>query len=766
MNAFLYKRLLDRYIELPILIAIISCLFLCFTVPFVDKTVYYTDIDTTENSAISWSYDKKSHVLSAPADLTKGDVFKVSFTASTSGNSLVIIDLYGGESYDQAGMNLEFPISYNKKTYTGILPYYRTSHPDDCDIRVIISSDVDFEMSEITVKRMNVVKGSNPTVSLEWFVSLVLLLLSIFLLFYVIKKKKTYYGSYSIPTEGIKRLFSKYNLLSFLIIAGITTVILILLYRNINIFYPITYNPLDEMGVFYYGKLIDEFGLSLTGTRTGGFLGADMFDYPYSDMLSFILVKIISLFSSNPYLTVNLFYFLCFYLIAFTSFAIFRLLNFRHGISILFSLLYAFSPYIQRRYNHMWLVPYFMIPIVCYISITVVRDALNTDESSISYERFYKMIFASFFCAFNGINYAFFNCAIYMVAFVILLINKRNVSVRRRIYPLGYIFAIGFGVVINVIPNLIYYSINGTNSFGDLSSGRNAVQSEVYALRFIQLILPHSEHRTRLLRNIATNYNTNWPLVNENYSASLGTIAAIGFIISLLLLFKKNRKNKELSYLNIATFCIATMGGISSFVAIFITESIRGYNRLSTDIMFFSLVEIAILIQYASDRIEKRLYYILLASLLIFGVYDQTFTYDNMDYSAYESDRDAIREIEAGMPDDSMIFQLPYNDWPSGGIYKNFIGYIESDNLRWSYGAMQGREEATWQKGVSSTDAKTMISELKDAGYNGLYFNKYMYMILNSGQQDTSSQYVKSLEKELGSPDVLSRDGYIYFWKF
>ncbi len=766
MTAFINKRFLDRFIELPVIVIIISFSLLCFTIPFVNNAAYYTETDPSVHEAFTWSYDSKNHTMSAPVDLTKGDVFKVSFTASTSGNSLVLIDLYGKEGYDQAGMNLEFPISYSKKTYSGILPYYRTSHPDNCYIRVITSSDVAFDMSEISVMHMNVVRGTNPTVRLEWFVSLVLLLLSIFLLFYIIKKKKTYYGSYSIPTEGIRRLFSKYNLLSFLIIAGITTAILIFLYRNINIFYPITYNPLDEMGVFYYGKLIDEFGLSLTGTRTGGFFGADMFDYPYSDMLSFILVKIISLFSSNPYLTVNLFYFLCFYLIAFTSFVIFRLLNFRHGISILLSVLYAFSPYIQRRYNHMWLVPYFMIPVVCYISITVVRDALNPEESSISYERFYKMIFASFFCAFNGINYAFFNCAIYMVAFVILLINKRNVSVRRRIYPLGYIFAIGFGVVINVIPNLIYYSINGTNSFGDLSSGRSAVQSEVYALRFIQLILPHSGHRTRLLRNIAVNYNTNWPMVNENYSASLGAIAAAGFIISLLLLFRKNRKNKELSYLNIATFCIATMGGISSFVAIFITESIRGYNRLSTDIMFFSLVEIALLLQYASDRIEKSLYYILLASLLIFGIYDQTFTYGNMDYSAYESDRDAIREIEAGMPDDSMIFQLPYNDWPSGGIYKNFIGYIESDNLRWSYGAMQGREEATWQKGVSSADAKTMISELKDAGYNGLYFNRYMYMILNSGQQDTSSQYVENIEKELGSPDVLSRDGYIYFWKF
>ena len=766
MTGFINKRILDRYVELPILMIIISCILLLFTIPFVDKAVWYTETGASETPVVTWSYDEQTHSLSSPVVLTDGDVLKVSFSASTSGNSLVLIELYGGESYDQAGLKIQFPISDKKRTYTGVLPYYRTSHPDSCDLRAFISTDVPFDLSEITVQRMNVVKGSNPTVRLEWFVDLVILLLSIAFLIYVIKEKKKHYGSYYLPLEDLKKLFSKNNLISFAMIAFIVTGTLIFLYRNINILYPITYNPLDEMGVFYYGKLIDEFGLSLTGTRTGGFLGADMFDYPYSDMMSFILVKIISLFSNNPYLTINLFYFLCFYLIAFISFAIFRLLNFRRGISILLSILFAFSPYIQRRYNHMWLVPYFMIPVVCYISIAVIRDAFNREESEITYERFYKMIFASFFCAFNGINYAFLNCIIYMIAFVIMLLNKRNVSVKRRIYPLGYIIAAGFGLLVNIIPNLIYYLINGTNTFGDLHTGRSAVQSEVYALRFIQLILPQSEHRTRTLRSLADYYNSNWPMINENYSASLGAIAAAGFIISLILLFKKNRKNKELSYLNIGIFCVATMGGISSFIAIFITDSIRGYNRLSVSLMFLGLTEIALIIQYASEQIDKRLYYILLASLLIFGIYDQTFTYKDMDYSSYESDRDAIREIESIMPDGSMIFQLPYNDWPSGGIYKNFIGYIESDNLRWSYGAMQGREEAMWQKGVSSADAKKMVSELKDAGYNGLYFNKYMYLILNNGNADTSPQYLESLEKELGSPDVVSRDNFIYFWKF
>ncbi len=766
MTDFINKRLLDRYVELPILVIIMSCTLLCFTIPFVNKTAWYTDSDPTGSPVMTWSYDKEKGMMSTPVDLKKGDVFRVRFTASTSGNSAVLVALYGGEAYDQAGMQVQFPLSDRKTTYTGILPFYRTSHPDNCDLRVFISSDVPVDMSEIEVKRMCVVRGSNPTVRLEWFVTIVLLFLSVVLLIYVIKEKKKHYGTYRFPASGLKSIFSKYNLISCAVILATVTGILVFLYRNINITYPITYNPLDEMGVFYYGKLIDEFGLSLTGTRTGGFLGADMFDYPYSDMMSFIIVKIISLFSSNPYLTINLFYFLCFYLIAFSAFTVFRLLQFRHGISILLSVLYAFSPYIQRRYNHMWLVPYFMIPIVCYISIYVVRDALNTEESTITYEKYYRMIFLSFLCAFNGINYAFFNCAIYMIAFVILLLNKRKVSVKRLIYPLGLIMAVGLGVVVNIIPNLIYYMINGTNSFGDLYSGRAAVQSEVYALRFIQLILPQSEHRTRLFHDIAANYNANWPMVNENYSASLGTIAAVGFIISLLLLFKKGRKNKELSYLNIGTFCIATLGGISSFIAIFITDSIRGYNRLSIAIMFFSLAEIALLIQYASEKIDKRLYYVLLASLLVFGIYDQTFTYGDMDYSGYESDRDAIREIEAVMPEGSMIFQLPYNDWPSGGIYKNFIGYVESNDLRWSYGAMQGREEAMWQMGVSSADTKEMIYELKDAGYNGLDFNKYMYMILNNGNPDTSPQYISALEKELGSPDVISRDQFIYFWRF
>ena len=108
-----------------------------------------------------------------------------------------------------------------------------------------------------------------------------------------------------------KREWTIYAAVILLITAGLW-----INYRTVNLAYPLVYDGGDEIGVYALIKSILQNGTSLITPLEGGKAGADMFDYLYSDKLSFLLVKGIGIFVKNPYTVATLFFFLNHYLIA------------------------------------------------------------------------------------------------------------------------------------------------------------------------------------------------------------------------------------------------------------------------------------------------------------------------------------------------------------------------------------------------------------------------------------------------------------------
>ena len=110
---------------------------------------------------------------------------------------------------------------------------------------------------------------------------------------------------------------------------------------------------------------------------------------------------------------------------------------------------------------------------------------------------------------------------------------------------------------------------------------------------------------------MAQKYIEQAPLVNENLMASLGVYGAIGFLFLLLLLFIKNEKMTvlltRLSYLNIASVLLGSIGAFGSVFAIVISPKIRGFNRISIFILFFSLFAILIILSTIKERYKSKI---------------------------------------------------------------------------------------------------------------------------------------------------------------
>ncbi len=696
--------------------------------------------------------------------LSVGQSLVVDFSAynPNEDKAFIQVDLYEA-GFDNPSNEVTCLIMPGLADYRAEITFYRDIHPDSGYLR-FFSYDPEgpqMEISNVHITVVNEVLGPHPYVTAACRLMEIIIVLSLaFLLCSLAYCGKA--GSLKLPS--VNAASAGKHLLPYLGLTVIVTVVLFHLYREADLTYPLGYNGGDECGVYYLVKTIKEYGTLPLNHRAGGTFGADMFDYPYSEKLSFLLVKLISLFVDNVYLITNLFYFLCFYLISYTSYAVCRKLKIDLPESFLVSILFTFASFIQIRYGHLWLVPYFMLPPACLIAFYIVEGDDNTwNAGSDPAIETGVLLFLAFLASSTGLYYAFFSCALFCIAIVVRLLDGGKRNVLRAFSGIQYILACVAGVLVNVLPNILYYLIHGMNGASELTL-RNGSDTELYGLKLVQMVIPRLYHRIPWCAELAANYYENYPGVNENWTATMGIVASVGLVLIILNLLSKKKTLLESKFV-LSLFLIGTVGGLGTIISLFINLPIRCYNRLSLLIMFLCLLVIARALMALKGKVPAKIICGLAAILTLIGVLDQTvpFKYEPSDYVAFEEYCSFIHSIEDEMEPGDMIYMLPYTNWPSGLGYRNHIGYTESDTLVWSYGAMQAREEANWQQGISKIPAPEMLDSLRRNGYDGLYLDTDLCDTV-AGEQQTK-KYLRSIKAAEGQADLISENGTVYFWK-
>lgn len=559
---------------------------------------------------------------------------------------------------------------------------------------------------------------------------------------------------------------------SYVILAFIVIAILCVLYQGTDITKPLIYSK-DGISATYLVKTIDETGGFLYNPWVGGVYGANWADYTMCDNGSFLLVKFISLFSNNCFLIFNLFYFLTFILVAWAAYAVLRTFKVNWMVGMTASLLYSFQAYHQLRLEHIWLTPYFMVPFGLLVGLWIATDAYEVDTLSRKTLIHNRKLIAStvilFLSAFTGLYYAFFTCIVLCIAGIILMLKKW--SIRRLLLTFYSLFAVCAGVLANVYPSFLYWMRNGTNAESELVV-RGVQGPEIYALKFIQLLLPRTGHRSGTLSSIAKQYFENYPLNNENVSATLGLIAGLGFVLLLLRLFCLREDDKLLGgmkMINVGILLTAVIGGIGGIFSYFISTPMRCYNRLSIYIAFLALLYLSVIFTSRIKRIRKRRVQKIICAavsivVLVAGVWDQTENIGAREQETatgtFQSDRKFVQEMEEKMPAGTKVYQVPLVKFPSGGTYELFKGYLHSSKLVWSYGGMQGREQDKWEENLLNYDIEEFLQHICFGGYRGLYLDK----ALMEEQGYDFDAYQKAVGSELSEKPIVSEDGRLYFY--
>ena len=519
-----------------------------------------------------------------------------------------------------------------------------------------------------------------------------------------------------------------------------------------------------------------------------------MADFPTADNFHLFLIKVISLFTGNFAVTINIFFLATFPLTTVSSLFVFRKLNISYPTAIFGSLLYTFLPYhLFRGESHLFLAAIYVIPLTSLLILRIGSETppfiKNEKKSGETFDlwslRTIGYVFVALLTASTGIYYAFFACFFLMAAGAYAAYRRKSL---KRLYVAAIAFGIiGVALLINLSPSYLYQNKYGKN---EEAVKRLAIESEIYGMTIGQLVLPISGHRVGFLADLktellhgATYVHETAVFFNENDDSSLGLIGGIGLLFTLgWLIFSRRRDvdNEQmdlpmldiLGVLNIMGILLATMGGFSLIFALLVTADIRGYNRISPYIAFFSIMAVLVVLEslrrkYVKTRERSLIFYVILVTLLIVGILDQTSNIMVPSYSvnsmAYASDEAFIKNIENEMQAQAQIFQLPYMPFPESGPvnkmadYDHFRAYLHSSTLRWSYGVIKGRKGDLWQRNISVEPTNQLIRDLVAAGFSGVYINR-------AGYTDNAARIEQELETALNVKPLSNANDTLLFF--
>jgi phosphoglycerol transferase len=547
----------------------------------------------------------------------------------------------------------------------------------------------------------------------------------------------------------------------------------------------------DSSLFLLFTKSVLQHGWLYVNPDLGAPFGQQVYDFPVSsgDTIHILELKLLGLFSSNPATVVNVFVLIGFPLTAISAFATFRVLAVSRLPAAVCAVLFAVLPFhFFENVAQPFHSAYWVVPPACYLVLSILAGrplfarADHPRHRLLAYasRRTLLTLLLCLVIGSAGSNYYALYAAILVAAVTPFALLRTR---RLRTFFSGALVAVAIvgAVFVNALPTIVYHAENGTNhSVGQ----RQAQESELYSLSIAPLVLPIQDHRLSPLAHLRDRYQENSPLPGVAQGPGLGIVASIGFLwllgFALASCVGAVRRSSawsmhgDAALSTVASFLIATTGGFSIIFALLISPQLRVWERFNIFIGFFSLLAVALLLERAVARIGTRgvrryAAVALLAGVLVIGALDQTsnrnvfFAPPFAKYAAeYHMDGDFVKRIERRMPPAAEIFELPYVPFPDGlpvnrtYTFDQVRGYLQSSDLRWSYGAMQGRP-ADWSAALADKPVELVLPAVAAAGFDGIWIDRFAY-----------NDDARALERQIGEilreRPITSSDGRLSFF--
>lgn len=502
-------------------------------------------------------------------------------------------------------------------------------------------------------------------------------------------------------------------------------------------------------------KSVIDNGWYLTNPYLGAPEGQHLQDFAglQGDNLQWLGIKVLSLGITDAALLANIVYFIGFALVAGTAFLALRYFRVNPPVALASSLVYAMLPYHFARgvSGHLLLANYMAVPAGCVLVMRVLmgRPFMRRRVAGDGWRAWMtaENIGVALACLLVGLASLYY--AVFTILLLVLAALVRWAASRswRALIPAGIAIVVtGVLLVIDLLPGLTYRWANGPNP---ATAVRTVAESEVYSLTFTELLMPVQQHVFGPLANLRARFDANQVVHNEP-GWELGALLGISFVVGLALLVVWALRTDRRPTCHVVpaaavgaflAFMVATFGGISELIALLVSPQIRVWSRLTPFIAFFALVVLATGLGWAVRTLRTRTKRgwaggVLLAFVVLFAFGDQaspTFVPNyQADAAAWKATDEFVHRIEATTGPGAMVLQLPLHPFPEAGPvgamndYDHVAGYLHSNTLRWSYGAVAGRAE-DWTSAQAGLPLDQLIPDAAAAGFKGVWIDLAAY---------------------------------------
>lgn len=571
----------------------------------------------------------------------------------------------------------------------------------------------------------------------------------------------------------------------FTVIASSVIVFFVMRLWRAHLGVPFAYGG-DSLPHGMHLQQIIQHGWYWSDVRLGAPFSQHFQDWPLPDLTSLITAWVLALFTNNWAVVMNAMFLLSFPLVALAAWWAARKVGVSPWMASVVGVLYSLLPYHHiRGEQHLFLSNYYVVPFGIVLAMQVISG-----DSLFGSNRRYRSWLLSFvswrsvqtlaLCAavgLGGVYYAAFALLFVGAAAAVRVVQSHNL---RAVLPgaLVAMFIAAFALVATS-PALLYHQEHGSNL---AAVDRQASDTDVYGLKLAQMLMPSPGHRVDALNELQNRYLGTFPLPGERGSAALGTIAVIGLLYLLvsagLTLVRRpeeesllQKRQGQLAFFGLLALLMGTVGGFSTIISLLVSAEIRSWNRISIFIGFLALVFVALLVDAMLARTSRRsirlVMPVVVVALIGFGTLDQTNgqwipDYKNVD-AAYLSDQRFFEGIEAQLPEDARVFELPMMQFPESppvaniGSYDLLKPYLHTEDLRWSFAGVKGRLESQWQERLVEVPAAELPKHLFAAGFSGIYVDR-------DGFADGASELETHLQSVLGAEPVVDSFGKKAFY--
>ena len=398
------------------------------------------------------------------------------------------------------------------------------------------------------------------------------------------------------------------------------------------------------------------------------------------------------------------------------------------------ALLFAFSPFaLYRNLQHLPLTYFWHIP----LGILVLWLCTARFAGVLRLRR--VLLYVGTCIAFGFQNPYYIGIFLQFLVFAALWQFARGGAWRRVILPLVLVGTTALTFLVANADTFMTRAQAGPNHGAVLRSYQNL---EFYALKPIELLLARS-HRIDAIETVTRDvYMRNSLYVAEVGSPYLGWIGAAGLLWMIWRGFAAiaRRDVKRLPTHLIAVVWVllySIVGGINGIVG-FAVQYFRATNRYSIVILAFVLLFLV----RELTRFTTRQHWLLRAAIAItmvaVGLLDHwagapPVSFIKETARQISRDRAIVRKVEAALPPNAMIFQLPVREFPEGGgmremgDHEHFRPYLFSKNLRFSYGSHKGRSLHRWQGEADAFGVTPLVHLLERYGFAAVWINRKAY---------------------------------------